>query len=431
MNFLTLSLLALDAGLLAGGVVLIVLLLCSALISGSEVAYFSLSPKDKSYLDAEDSVASRSILKLLENSERLLATILIANNFVNIGIVILSTYLSSNLFDFGDAYALKVLIDVVVITFLILLFGEIIPKIYANLHAPRFARFMALSLTILERLFRPLASILIHSTSIVTKRVKKKQNLSLDELSQAIEITADDINEEKDMLEGIVKFSNTGVSEVMKSRVDVIAVDLNTSFSKLKSVIIDSGFSRIPIFSKTFDDIKGILYIKDLLPHLHKSNTFKWQTLIRPPFYIPESKKINDLLKDFQSKKMHLAIVIDEYGGSSGIITMEDILEEIVGEISDESDEQEVWHELTKTGEYIFEGKTPLYHFCEVLDIEMDSFLEEGMEAETIAGLILELKEEFPEKKEEIVFKDFIFKITSIDKRRIKKILVKHTKGSN
>lgn len=414
-----------SSGIIIAILVLAVLLICSALISGSEVAFFSISPKDKKVIEHEASSSKNDAMRsLLAHPERLLATVLIANNFVNIGIVVLSKYISDNLFDFGDSVVLRLLIEVVAITFLILLFGEIIPKVYANRKPLAFASFMARSINGLEKLFRPLASLLIHSTNLITRKVKKEGTISLDELSQAIEIASDDINEERDMLEGIVRFANISADEVMRSRMDVVAVEINTTFTKLKAIIIDSGFSRIPVYVKTFDDIRGVLYVKDLLPHLDKPGTFRWQTLIRQPYFVPGSKKINDLLQDFQTKKMHMAIVIDEYGGSSGIITLEDVLEEIVGEISDENDEEEKWYREEKPGCYIFEGKTPIDIFEEIMSLDEDSLLEEEMEADSLAGLLLEIKGGFPEKNEKIAYKGINFIPTAIDERRIKQIKV-------
>lgn len=414
-----------SSGIVIAILVLFVLLLCSALISGSEVAFFSISPKDKKVVEQENSSCSNDAMRsLLAHPERLLATVLITNNFVNIGIVVLSKYISDNLFDFGNSVVLRLLIEVVAITFLILLFGEIIPKVYANRKPLAFAFFMSRTIDGLEKIFRPLASLLIRSTSLITRRVKKEGAISLDELSQAIEIASDDIDDERNMLEGIVRFANISTNEVMRSRVDVVAVEVNTSFTKLKAVIIDSAFSRIPVYVKTFDDIRGVLYVKDLLPHLDKPATFRWQKLIRQPYFVPGSKKINDLLQDFQTKKMHMAIVIDEYGGSSGIITLEDVLEEIVGEISDESDEEEKWHREEKPGCYVFEGKTPIDAFEETINLQEGSLLQEEMEADSLAGLLLEIKGGFPEKNEKITYKGINFTPTEIDERRIKKIKV-------
>lgn len=414
-----------SSGIVIAILVLALLLVCSALISGSEVAFFSISPKDKKTIEQQPLSSKNDAMRsLLAHPERLLATVLIANNFVNIGVVVLSKYISDTVFDFGNSVMLRLLIEVVAITFLILLFGEIIPKVYANKKPLGFATFMARTINGLEKLFRPLASLLIHSTNLITRKIKKEGTISLDELSQAIEIASDDINEERDMLEGIVRFANISADEVMRSRMDVVTVEINTSFTKLKAIIIDSGFSRIPVYVKTFDDIRGVLYVKDLLPHLDKPATFRWQTLIRQPYFVPGSKKINDLLHDFQTKKMHMAIVIDEYGGSSGIITLEDVLEEIVGEISDENDEEEKWYREEAPGSYIFEGKTPIDVFEEITGLEEGSLLSESMEADTLAGLLLEIKGGFPEKNEKITYRGFDFIPKAIDERRIKQIKV-------
>lgn len=413
------------SGIIIAIIVLLLLLVCSALISGSEVAFFSISPRDKNAIEQETFLGRNDAMRsLLEYPERLLATVLIANNFVNIGIVVLSKYISDNLFEFGHSVVFRLLVEVVAITFLILLFGEIIPKIYANKAPLRFAGFMAVTISGLEKIFRPLASILIHSTRLITRKVKKEGTISLDELSQAIEIASGDIDEERDMLEGIVRFANISADEVMRSRMDVTAVEINTTFTKLKAIIIDSGFSRIPVYVKTFDDIRGVLYVKDLLPHLDKPATFRWQTLIRQPYFVPGSKKINDLLQDFQSKKMHMAIVIDEYGGSSGIITLEDVLEEIVGEISDENDDEAKWCREDVKGVYIFEAKTPIDVFEKIMNLETDSLLSDGMEVDSLAGLLLEIKGGFPEKNEKVPYKGFDFIPTAIDERRIKQIKV-------
>jgi gliding motility-associated protein GldE len=300
---------------------MVLLLFCSALISGSEVALFSLSPQQVSDIESEESPRNRKLVKLLRMPEELLATILIGNNFVNVGIVILSSFITNSIVDFSNAPTMGFVVQVIAITFLLLLFGEIIPKVYATQTSVNFSKFMAFPLFYMEKIFRPLSVILIKSTSIVNKRMSKKQNISMGDLSHALELTADEITEEIEILEGIVNFGNINVVEIMKSRVDVVAVDIHTSFGKLQSVIIESGYSRIPVYENTFDNIRGILYVKDLLPHHHKSSTFRWQSIIRPPFYVPETKKINDLLEEFQTQKNHMAIVVDEYGGSSGIIT--------------------------------------------------------------------------------------------------------------
>lgn len=401
---------------------MVLLLFCSALISGSEVALFSLSPQQVNDIEAEDKTKNKHLLKLLRMPEQLLATILIANNFVNVGIVILSSFITNSLVDFSNAETIGFIVQVVIITFLLLLFGEIIPKVYATQTSVRFSKFMAFPLFYLEKIFRPLSVILIKSTSIVNKRISKKQNISMGDLSQALELTADEITEEMEILEGIVNFGNINVEEIMKSRVDVIAMDVRDGFGKVKSTIIESGYSRIPVYDGTFDSVRGILYVKDLLPHHHKPNTFRWQSIIRPPYYVPETKKINDLLEEFQTQKNHMAIVVDEYGGTSGIITMEDILEEIIGDITDESDEEKDTFTLEKDGSYLFEGKTLLNDFFKIVDLDSDIFENVKGDADTLAGLLLEIKGEIPQKKEEFTYESYRFIVEAVDNRRIKKI---------
>jgi putative hemolysin len=406
-------------------VVVIFLLISSALVSGSEVAYFSLSPAELSKLKRSKFKIDQAVIRLLGIPDRLLATILVANNFINIGIVIISAYIASKLFRFSDSTAVGFIIQVVIITFLLLFFGEILPKVYASRYAVRFSKLMARPLAISERIFWPINSFLIYSTSIVNRRfMKKRKNISIEELSDALELTQHDISEDKRILKGIVKFGNIYVKEIMTSRVDVIAIDILTKFKDLKSVINTSGYSRIPVYEGTFDNIKGILYVKDLLPHIHKSGFFKWQSLIRPPYYIPESKKINDLLKEFQVNKIHMAIVVDEYGGSSGIVTLEDILEEIVGEITDEYDDEESIYTKIDDNQYIVEGKILLNDFYKIFNVDESIFDDVKGEADTLAGLILELRGDLPLKDEKISYKNFIFKVVSVDKRMIIKIHV-------
>ncbi|MCK5462372.1 MAG: gliding motility-associated protein GldE [Bacteroidales bacterium] len=403
--------------------IVLILLVGSALISGSEVAYFSLSPTDKRNLEDRGSRNSRAVLELIRKPERLLGTILITNNFINVGIVILSSFVMNRLIDFGTSKTLQFLVQVVVVTFILLLFGEILPKLYANLYASRFAQFMAYPLKFFEKLFYPISSTLIFSTSVMNRRLaRKKQNISMDDLSEALELTSEDISEEKNILEGIIKFGNIDVKEIMKARIDVVSADIKTNLDELISIAIDSGYSRIPIYDKTFDNVKGILYIKDLLPHIHKSKNFKWQSLIRPLYYVPENKKIDDLLNEFQTKKIHMAIVVDEYGGTSGIITLEDIIEEIVGEITDESDEDEVFFDQISGNEYLFDGKILLNDLYKILETEDDIFESVKGDADTLAGLILELKGDFPDRGEKTSFRNFEFIIEAVDKRRIKQI---------
>ncbi len=403
--------------------IVLILLVGSALISGSEVAYFSLSPTDKQNLEDRDTRNSRAVLELIRKPVRLLGTILITNNFINVGIVIISSFVMNRLINFGTSKTLQFMTQVVIVTFILLLFGEILPKLYANLYASRFAQFMAYPLKFLEKLFYPISSMLIYSTSMVNRRLaRKKQNISMDDLSEALELTSKDISEEKNILEGIIKFGNIDVKEIMKARIDVVSADIKTNLDELISIAIDSGYSRIPIYDKTFDNVKGILYIKDLLPHIHKSKNFKWQSLIRPLYYVPENKKIDDLLNEFQTKKIHMAIVVDEYGGTSGIITLEDIIEEIVGEITDESDEDEVFFDQISGNEYLFDGKILLNDLYKILETEDDIFESVKGDADTLAGLILELKGDFPDRGEKTSFRNFEFIIEAVDKRRIKQI---------
>ncbi len=401
------------------------MLFFSALVSGSEVAFFSLSPQNIKSLQENESRNARDVLKLLENPERLLANILISNNFINVGIITISAFITTSTLDFHDQLVLGFVIQVVVITLLLLLFGEILPKIYANRFAPGFARSMSIPLIVTDRLFTPLIYILVRSTRLVKSRLAKKgQNISMDDISEALDLTTDVVENEKEMLEGIVRFSNLEASEIMKPRTDVIAVDIETDLETLTKVIIESGFSRIPVYEETSDHLKGILYVKDLLPHINEENDFKWQGLIREPFYVPETKKINDLLNEFQLKKTHMAIVVDEYGGTEGIVTMEDILEEVVGEITDESDEAEEFYRRIDAHTTIFEGKTLLNDFYKVTGVQDELFDDVKGDAETVAGLILELKAGFPLTNDKILCKNIEFTVLSMDKRRIREVKV-------
>lgn len=406
-------------------IIVLLLLLTSAMISGSEVAYFSLSPSEKDKLKKKTKTNQR-VLDNLENPERLLATILVTNNFVNVGIIILTAYISNNLVTFVNAPLIEFVFQVIVITFFLLLFGEIIPKVYASHIALPFARMMALPLLTLSKIFRPINSLLIYSTGFVNRRLQKhRKNISMDDISQALELTSDhELSEEKDILEGIVKFGNKSVSEIMRPRVDVVSLDIKTDFEAVIKVINESGYSRIPVYIDSFDNVSGILYVKDLLAHSHKTSAFKWQTLMRPPFYVPDTKKINSLLEEFQKSKIHLAIVVDEYGGTSGIVTLEDILEEIVGDISDEFDEEE--HFFTKIDEnnFVFDAKVLLGDFYRITNCDDTIFEEVKGDADTLAGLILELKGEIPKLHEEIKCKQFVFTIKQVDNRRIKEIKV-------
>ncbi|MBN2213812.1 MAG: gliding motility-associated protein GldE [Bacteroidales bacterium] len=417
--------------ILAAILVVLLMLISSALISGSEVAFFSLGPNDIESLRKSRSRNSALLLRLIDIPERLLATILVANNFINIGIVIISAFITSSVFDFSQNPAIGFIIQVVVITFLILLFGEILPKIYAHYFSLRFAKFMSRPLNISVKIFRPLSSFLISSTSFVKRKFPlKKMNISMDELSDALELSEQATGEDKSILEGIVKFVNIYVREIMTSRMDIVGAGITLKFRSLIELIVESGYSRIPVYDRNFDNIKGILYIKDLLPHIQKPDSFNWQSLIRPPYYVPETKKIDDLLKEFQTNKIHLAVVVDEYGGTSGIITLEDILEEIVGEITDETDEDETLYTQIDDNTFVFEGKAQLNDFYKIFNLDEHIFDDVKGDADTLAGLILEIKGEFPGKNDLIRHKDFEFKIIAVDKRRIRKIqvtFVKHT----
>lgn len=415
-------------GLIVGFLVILVLLLCSALISGSEIAYFSLSPKSLHNLKTNPTKRHIAALKLLKNPELLLGTILVANNFINIGIVILSTYVTSPIIDFIENDILKIIFQLAIITFVLLLIGELMPKVLASKYPNRFALLMALPLQFISKVFWPISIILVKSTHFINKRLKnKKHNISMDDLSQAIELASDDLDEEKEILEGIVNFSNIEVKAIMKPRMDVISLDYNDSFNKVISVIVETGYSRLPVYKENFDNIKGVLYIKDILPFLTIENKdeFIWQKLIRPHYQIPETKKINDLLEDFQKRKLHMAIVKDEYGGTSGVVTLEDILEEIVGEIIDESDHVSELYQKLGEHNWEFIGKTSLTDFCKIIDIDYDLFENVRGDNDSLAGLILELKGNIPQKNEIVKFDKFEFKITAVDQRKIKKIEVK------
>lgn len=409
-------------------IILIILLLGSALMSASEVAFFSFTPEDIEKFKSHKSKKSQITMKLYNSPEKLLSTILVANNTINIAIVLLAAFISSSMFVFSSAL-LGFISNVIIITFLLLFFGEVMPKVYASRNHVEVALFMAHPLTALEKVFGPVTSLLIFSSSFVKKRTgTHRSNISMDDLSDALELTADDFNQDDKILKGIVNFGNTNVSAIMCPRIDVTAIDIRSGFDKIVPVIISSGFSRIPVYSGSFDSVKGILYAKDVLPYTNNPGSFKWQALLRPPYFVPETKKINDLLKEFQTKKIHMAVVIDEYGGTSGIVTLEDILEEIVGEITDESDDIQLLFRKLDDKTYIFEGKILLNDFCKIVDFDEDLFEEVRGESETLAGLILELTGEIPQKGQIIKYGEFTFIIEIADKRRIKEIRVEINK---
>jgi len=410
---------------IALGVVLI-LLLISALISGSEVAFFSLGPSVYKELRQRKTRKSKLILKLLEKPRYLLATILITNNLVNIGIIILSYFIIRQVFTFESTLA-AFLINVVLVTLLLVLFGEVMPKVYANVHNLTFASRMARPLYILRQLFKPLSYLLVHSTALVDRRIVRHhpEQATRDEIDQAIDIAAGKsaTEEELSMLKGIVQFGNITVRQIMRSRVDTVAIDLNSNYEEVYRIVNESGFSRFPVYRDDLDHVEGFLYAKDMLPYLDEGKDFAWQQLIRPPIFVPENKKIDDLLFEFQQKKIHLAVVVDEYGGTSGIVSLEDILEEIFGEIKDEFDYQtEIEYEQLDENTYVFEGKTLINDVCKVLDLPGDYFDEVRGESDSVAGLVLEINGKFPAPGEAVVYKNFRFSVVSATKRRIKKI---------
>ena len=394
--------------------------MCSALASGSEVAYFALTPGD---IDSLKERGYRKAVGLLKKPDLLLSTILITNNFVNVGIVIISSYLVSVVFNFSTYPLLGFIVQVILVTFIILLVGEIMPKLYANRSRLKVAIFMAGPLTLLTYVFRPLSTLLITSTSVISKRIAKKESISIDQLSKALELTEDaEINSEKEILEGIVRFSNISAIDIIQPRINITAIDIEDHFRQVKEIVIQSGYSRLPVFRENLDNIEGILYVKDLLAHLHEPEDFRWQALLRPAYFVPGTKKISDLLEEFQIKKVHMAIVVDEYGGTSGIVTMEDVLEEIVGDINDEYDEKEECFIRLKNNAYIFEASTLLNDFLKIIDADSDAFKDIEGEADTLAGLILEIKGEMPHRSETITYREHKFTVLEVDNRRIKKI---------
>ena len=414
-----------DSAIILSFGVIAILLFCSAIISATEVAYFSLSQKQIQKLKNQDSQKSKLALKHLEKPQLLLSNILVANIFVNIAVVVVSSSILSKIFDFQEAKTFGIIFQVAIITFLILLFGEILPKILANSFTERFTKFMAYPMFVISKICNPISKFLIRSSSVLTQKFSKK-TLSMEDVSDALDIASENIEdeEEKEFLEGIVKLNRIDVTNIMQPRVDATAVEISVDFKELLSFVVEKEFSRIPVYEETFDQIKGVLYVKDLLPNLDKPASFRWQALIRPAYFIPESKKIDDLLEEFQKTKVHLALVVDEYGGISGIVTLEDILEEILGEINDEFDDVEELYTKIDDETYIFEGKCPLNDFYKVLDLDDDIFESEKGDADTLAGLILEIKGDFPKLFEKITLQNFTFRIEAEDKRRIMKIKV-------
>ena len=406
-------------------ITLIILLFLSAIISGTEVAFFSLSKSDLDNEENDNSNKNR-VIELLQNQKKLLATILISNNFINILFILLFTYVGEYFFESISSKILKFLLEIILVTFLILLFGEVLPKVYANRNAFKFATKMAKPMVFLNSLLSFLSIPLLKLTSLVENRLNKKSSdISVEVLSQALELTSTGATtkEEKKILQGIVSFGNTETTQVMCPRMDIFALSNDEEYKSVIEKIIKTGHSRIPVYKENIDNIIGILYAKDLIPHIHKE-TFNWIKIIREAFFVPENKKLDDLLKEFQEMKNHLAIVVDEYGGTSGLISLEDIIEEIVGDISDEFDHIDLSYSKLDNYNYIFEGKTALKDFYKVLQIDESSFEEKKFEAETLAGFILEITGKFPRRNEKISFNEYQFKIESIDKKRIKQIKV-------
>ena len=422
------SLLPPTFGVVVAACLVALLLLASGLASGFEIAFFSLSPSDLNEMEPDHDDVDRSIELLREDSERTLATILITNNFVNVTIIMLCNYVFAHLVDFGDAYWLEFLCITVLLTFLLLLFGEIIPKIFARQSPLHFCRRSVRAFVFLRRFFWPLGTILLKSGVLTERFIRKDNNrtLSVDDLEQALELTdKEDIKNEQSMLRGIIRFGDETSKDVMTCRKDIVDLDINTPFEDVLKCIVDNNYSRIPVFKSNADNICGVLYIKDLLPHIGKTHNFRWQSLIRPPYFVPETKRLDALLREFQNNKVHIAIVVDEFGGTSGIVTLEDIMEEIVGEINDEYDDDEKNYVRLSHNNYIFEGKTLLTDFYEIMDIDDEYFDEVKGEADTIAGLILEVKGDFPKVKETITYRDFTFKVLNIEERRITRIEVR------
>lgn len=414
-------------GVIIATILAAVLLLMSAFASGSEIAFFSLSPSDVAELEDGKFDADKKIQNLRDDSERTLATILIANNFVNVTIIMLLNYVIAGVISFGErALLLQFLFTTVILTFLLLLFGEIMPKVYARQDPLKFCRRCVGGIMFARKLFWPIENILLKSGMMAEKIIQKENHvLSVDDLEQALELTdKNDIKDEQNMLKGIIRFGDETAKEVMTSRQNIVDLDIRSNYADVLKCIEDNNYSRIPVYQDNTDNIRGILYIKDLLPHLAKSSNFRWQSLIRPPYFVPETKKIDDLLREFQENKVHIAIVVDEFGGTSGIVTLEDILEEIVGEINDEYDEEEKFYSKLNYNTFIFEGKTLLTDLCRILNVDDEEFEEVEGDADTLAGLLLEIKGDFPSIHEKIDYKNYTFEVMNVEERRISKIKV-------
>ena len=414
-----------SVGAVVAACVAALLLLCSAFASGSEIAFFSLTRENLNEMAESKSSKDKRVIELLKDPERLLATILIVNDFVNVGVVMLLNFFFMEVLHFAEgAEWLKFLLLTVLLTFLLLLFGEVMPKIYSKSNVVKFAKFASGGFYVLSRLLSPFSKMLVRSTAFTQRIVSKKSRiLSVDELEQALELTdTKEIGEQKNMLEGIIRFGDETVKNIMTSRLDMVMLDLRAPYSEVLKCAAENAYSRIPVYGKTQDDIRGILYIKDLIPHLNRGGNFRWQSLIRQPFFVPETKKIDDLLCDFQTVMVHMAVVVDEFGGVSGLITLEDIIEEIVGEINDEFDEPDTSYEKLDDRTYLFDGRTSLSDFYKIVSLDSDGFEELSGEADTLAGFLLEVKGEFPMLHEVIVCNDVSFEVVQKDKHRIVKI---------
>lgn len=413
--------------ILFNGLIFIVLLILSGLVSGSEVAFFSLDANDLGNLDSQADARGNIVIQLIESPQQLLSTVLILNNLINVGIVTLTTFFSWTLFGSGATGIVIILIQTVGVTFAIVFFGEIVPKVYATKAKIEFSLMMAKPLAFFSTILTPLSYFLMSISNIIERRIERKgYSMSVGELHQALEITAEDTTEEeKDILKGIVNFGTLSVKQVMHSRMEITAAEIGIDFHELMDKINKSGYSRIPVYRETIDSIEGILYIKDLLAHIDKQEDFEWQKFVRKGFFVPENKKVGSLLKDFQQKRVHMAIVVDEYGGTSGLVTFEDLIEEIIGEINDEFDDvEDFYFKELDPRTFIFEGKISLNDFCKKLDLDSQIFDEVKGESESLGGLLLEINASFPKNGSKIVFQNFEFTILSMDTRKIKKIKV-------
>ena len=414
-----------DINVVVAILLVILLLLLSGFASASEIAFFSLSPTDVESLDPDKSSSDKLIELLRDDSERTLATVLITNNLVNVAVIMLCNYIFGSLFTFGAEW-LQFLCVTILLTFLLLLFGEIIPKVYSRRRPLAFCRKAVKGIMFFRRLFWPIETILLKSGAFAEKVIQKEnRQLSVDELEQALELTdKEEIKDEQSMLQGIIRFGDETAKEIMTSRQDIVDLDIRCSYDTVLKCIVENNYSRIPVYQDNQDNIRGVLYIKDLLPHLSKGANFRWQSLIRPPYFVPETKKIDDLLRDFQENKVHIAIVVDEFGGTSGIVTLEDILEEIVGEINDEFDEDERNYTKLASNTYLFEGKTLLKDFLKILNLPDDEFDDIEGDADSLAGLLLEIKGDFPAVHEVLIYKYYKFEVLEIEERRISKVKV-------